>query len=56
MVCDKIEFVEEILKKNFSALEKFVIVKGGACRHLSIKNGLTQLSKYGKTVEIFFSR
>ncbi|EEB15835.1 2-C-methyl-D-erythritol 4-phosphate cytidylyltransferase, putative [Pediculus humanus corporis] len=52
LVCDKIDFVEDILKKNFSGLEKFLIVKGGASRHISIKNGLTQLSKYGNIFKV----
>lgn len=40
--------MQNILEENFLRQEKIIVVNGGHSRHISIKNGLTELAKSGK--------
>ncbi|KAL0271214.1 UNVERIFIED_CONTAM: hypothetical protein PYX00_008384 [Menopon gallinae] len=45
LVSDRVEYVQSLVEENFKKQDKIVVVNGGQTRHISIKNGLTEISK-----------
>ena len=52
LVADRVEYVQNIIQENFLKQDKIMVVTGGATRHISIKNGLTELAKSGKYYQL----
>lgn len=45
LVSDRVEHVQNVLEEHLLKQDKIMVVTGGATRHISIKNGLTELAK-----------
>lgn len=55
LVSDRVEHVQNILEENFLRQDKIIVVNGGNSRHISIKNGLTELAKSGTIFKFILS-
>lgn len=50
LVSDRVEYVQNLVEEYFKRQDKIVVVSGGQTRHMSIKNGLTEISKSGEFI------